>query len=110
MRGGLDARSAARTAGAGRSPCPVVGAPAVPLSAVPSDVSQPGPEQGTSQGLSRSDAAAVEHGSLGESGADETVVGTIDAANAPSRATARKAGRVEVAAWHFLGPGAGVGA
>jgi hypothetical protein len=38
--------------------------------------------------------------------ADVIVVGTIDAANAPSRATARRAGRAEVAAWHFLSPDA----
>lgn len=41
--------------------------------------------------------------------ADVMIVGTIDAANAPSRATARKAGRAEVAAWHFLSPDAGRG-
>jgi hypothetical protein len=36
------------------------------------------------------------------SGADTMIVGTIDASNAPSRATARRAGRGEVASWHFL--------
>lgn len=41
--------------------------------------------------------------------ADVKIVGTIDAANAPSRATARRAGRAEVAAWHFLSPNAGRG-
>ncbi len=41
--------------------------------------------------------------------ADVMIVGTIDAANAPSRATARKAGRAEIAAWHFLSPEAGSG-
>jgi hypothetical protein len=35
------------------------------------------------------------------------ILGTIDAANAPSRATARRAGRAEVASWHFLSPGTG---
>jgi hypothetical protein len=34
--------------------------------------------------------------------ADTMIVGTIDATNAPSRATARRAGRSEVASWHFL--------
>ncbi|MCW5765933.1 MAG: hypothetical protein KIT68_08140 [Phycisphaeraceae bacterium] len=41
--------------------------------------------------------------------ADVIVVGTIDASNAPSRATARRAGRAEVASWHFLSPGDGGG-
>ncbi len=43
------------------------------------------------------------------SSADVMVLGTIDAANAPSRATARRAGRTEVASWHFLSPGIGGG-
>jgi hypothetical protein len=42
------------------------------------------------------------------SSTDVLILGTIEAANAPSRATARRAGRVEVAAWHFLSPNAGL--
>jgi hypothetical protein len=44
-----------------------------------------------------------------ESSPGAMLVGTIDAANTPSRITAKRAGRAEVASWLFVGPGAGRG-